>query len=172
MGKRQPVKRILPAMSDDPTSRDDPISSRKDLLRIYVDADVLFAGASSPSQHSGSQVLLTLSEITLVEGITSEMAVEECRRNLRAKLPGAAEDFEHLVDRALTVRASPSREALTPHEGRADWKDLSHLVSALEANCQYLTTYNVEDYEPGHPEVQVMRPGGLVRRVRETLSSL
>lgn len=159
-------------MSDDSISRDNPTSSSKDRLRIYVDADVLFTGASSPSRHSGSQVLLTLSEITLVEGLTSEMAVEECRRNLRAKLPGAIGDFEHLVDRALTVRKPPSREALNPHEGRADWKDLSHLVSALEANCQYLTTYNVEDYEPGHPGVQVVRPGALVRRVRETLSSL
>ena len=163
---------LEPVMSDDSTSRDNPNPSSKDHLRIYVDGDVLFAGASSPSQHSGSQVLLTLSEITLVDGITSEIAVEECRRNLRAKLPGAIGDFERLVGRALKVRESPGREALNPHEGRADWKDLSHLVSALEANCRYLTTYNVEDYEPGHPGVQVVRPGALVRRVREKLSSL
>jgi hypothetical protein len=117
-------------------------------------------------------VLLTLSEITLVEGITSEIAVEECRRNLRAKLPGALDDFEHLVGRAPTVRESPGQESLILHEGRADWKDLPNLVSALEANCQYQTTNNVEDYEPGHPDVQALRPGTLVRRVRERLSSL
>jgi hypothetical protein len=43
---------------------------------------------------------------------------------------------------------------------------------ALQEGCRYLTTYNVEDYEPGHSEVQVVRPGRLVRRAREELSSL
>jgi len=141
-------------------------------LRVYFDADVLFAGATSPSEHSASQVLLTLSEITLVEGRSSELAVTECRRNLAAKLPSATGDFERLVGRALSVVDAPNRETLLPHVDRADWTDLPHLVSALEQDCSYLTTYNVGDYEPGHPEVDVLRPGALVRRAREQLSSL
>jgi len=159
-------------MSDDPPRNDKSTPSGRNPLRIYVDADVLFAGASSPSEHSASQVVLTLSEITLIEGVTSEFAVEECRRNLQAKIPDATGDFDRLVNRSLTVRKPPSREALLSHVNRADWKDLSHLVSALEANCRYLTTYNVEDYEPGHPDLKIVRPGTLVRRVREKLSSL
>lgn len=159
-------------MNDDPSSDDRSSSSGGDPLRVYVDADVLFAGASSPSEHSASQVLLTLSEITLIDGITSELAVEECRRNLQAKLPGATSDFARLVERAVAVHPSPDRDALRPHIGRADWKDLSHLVVALQEGCRYLTTYNVEDYEPGHSEIQVVRPGRLVHRAREELSSL
>jgi len=141
-------------------------------LRVYFDADVLFAGAASPSDHSASQVLLTLSEITLIEGITSEFAVEECRRNLEAKLRAATSDFERLVGRALSIVDAPARQRLLSHTDRADWKDLPHLVAALEQGCAYLTTYNVDDYEPGHPEVDVLRPGALVQRVREQLSSL
>jgi hypothetical protein len=160
------------AMSDSPAAEEGPAGSTTDRLRIYVDADVLFAGASSPSSYSASQVLLTLSEITLIEGITSELAVEECRRNLEAKLPKATEAFGRLVRQALATREPPSREELRPHMGRADWKDLPHLVSARQAGCRYLTTYNVDDYRPGHPEVQVIRPGALVRRVRERLSTL
>jgi hypothetical protein len=141
-------------------------------LRVYFDADVLFAGATSPSEHSASQVLLALSEITLIEGRTSELAVTECRRNLSAKLPSATGDFERLVGRTLSVVDAPNRATLRPHVDRADWTDLPHLVSALEQDCSYLAPYNVGDYEPGHPEVDVLRPGALVRRVRERLSSL
>lgn len=147
-------------------------NSGQDQLRIYVDADVLFAGASSPSDHSASQVLLTLSEITLIEGITSQLAVDECRRNLEAKLPGATGDFDRLVRRALSAKEPPSRKELPPHSGLADWKDLPHLVSALQVDCRYLTTYNLENYRPGHPDLEVVRPGALVRRVREQLSTL
>ena len=141
-------------------------------LRVYFDADVIFAGAASPSDHSASQVLLALSESTLIEGVTSALAVDECRRNLEAKLPAATGDFDHVVDRSLRVAAAPSRDALRPHSGRADWKDLPHLVAAFEQDCSYLTTYNVGDYEPGHPEVDVLRPGALVRRIRAQLASL
>ena len=160
-------------MSDDPTSKKGKQESPgHDQLRIYVDADVLFAGASSPSDFSASQVLLTLSEITLVKGITSSLAVDECQRNLEAKLPEATGDFNRLVRRALSVWEAPPREELLPYVGRADWKDLPHLVSAFRADCRYLTTYNIEDYKPGHSDVEVVRPGALVRRVREKLSTL
>lgn len=151
-------------------SPDRPLNSAH--LRVYFDADVLFAGATSPSDYSASQVLLTLSEITLIEGVTSEVAIEECQRNLEAKLSAATADFERLVGRALSIVEAPNREALLPHVGRADWKDLSHLVAARQQDCPYLTTYNIRDYEPGHPDVEVLRPGVLVRRVREQLSSL
>jgi hypothetical protein len=164
-------------MSSEPTGASsqgasDPASEDQAHLRVYFDADVLFAGATSPSDHSASQVLLALSEITLIEGVTAELAVDECRRNLEAKLPAAIGDFEHVVDRSLQVTKAPPRDALLPHSGRADWKDLPHLVAALQQSCPYLTTYNVGDYEPGHPEVEVLRPGALIRRVREQLSSL
>lgn len=158
--------------SETPPSGGEPPTSDAGRLRVFVDADVLFAGASSPSDHSASQVVLTLSEITLVEGLTSELAVEECRRNLQAKMPEAVEDFDALVRRALSVRESPSREDLLRHVEQADWKDLPHLVSAQQAECRYLVTYNVGDYQPGHADVEVIRPGVLVRRVREQLSRL
>jgi hypothetical protein len=51
-------------------------------------------------------------------------------------------------------------------------KTSPHLIAALEQGCAYLTTYNVDDYEPGHPEIDVFRPGAPVQRVREQLSSL
>jgi hypothetical protein len=150
-------------MSDDPALGDDDPDPGGRRLRVYIDADVLFAGASSTADHSASQVLLTLSEVTLLEGLTSELAVAECRRNLQAKMPAATGDFDRLVQRALSVREAPGREDLLPHVGRADWKDLPHLVSSLHAECRYLATYNVSDYQPGHADIEVVRPGVSVR---------
>ena len=143
-----------------------------DRLRVYVDADVLLASCASPSSHSAGQVVLSLSEITLLDAVTSELALEECRRNLERKLPDAAETFELLVKRSLEIVPAPSKEVVRRHAGRADWKDVPHLACALEHGCAYLVTYNTSDYTPGHPDVQIVRPGELVRRVREWLTGL
>lgn len=49
----------------------EPTSAR---LRVFVEAGVLFAGAASPREHSASQVVLRLGEITLIDAVTSRQA--------------------------------------------------------------------------------------------------
>ena len=68
--------------------------------RLFVDADVLFAGAASPSEHSASLVVLQLAEITLIEALTSQQVITEAERNLAAKLPQALPAFR-LVSESL-----------------------------------------------------------------------
>jgi hypothetical protein len=131
-----------------------------------VDADVIFAGAASPSKHSASSVVLRMAEITLIEALTSRQAVTEVERNLSAKLPEASTTFRLLVERCLTVVPDPDPAFLASHAGLADPKDLPILVAAL------LVTFNVKDFQPGHPDVTVSRPGELVRRVRDLLGCL
>lgn len=143
-----------------------------DQLRVYIDADVLLASAASPSEHSAGQVVLGLSEITLIDAITSELAVEECERNLKAKLPDAISTFQVLVQRSVQVVPAPPKEIVHQHAGRADWKDVPHLACALEHGCTFLVSFSTDDYKPGHPELQVITPGALVREVRERLSRL
>ena len=92
--------------------------------------------------------------------------------DLFQKLPGATDTFKRLVRWSLSVEEPPSRKALLPYTDLADWKDLPHLVSAFQGDCRYLTTYNLDDYRPGPPDLEVVRPGALVRRVREQLSTL
>ena len=70
-------------------------------LVVFVDADVLFAGAASPSEHSASMLILRLAEITLIEAVTSEQVITEAERNFEAKLPKALPAFHHLVSRCL-----------------------------------------------------------------------
>jgi len=141
-------------------------------LRVYVDADVLLAGAASPATHSASQVVLSLSEITLIDAATSELAVDECMRNLEAKVPEAVSTFRLLAERALDIVPAPSVDRVRRLAGYADWKDVPHLTAALEHGCSFLITYNTSDYQPGHPDVEVLRPGVLVQRVRDRLAGL
>ncbi len=55
------------------------------LRKIFFDADALIAG--SASQTGASFLLLQLCEIRILTGLTCLLVVEECRRNLRKKLP-------------------------------------------------------------------------------------
>ena len=140
--------------------------------RVFVDADVLFAGAASPNNHIASQVVLRLAEITLIEAITSQQVTVEAERNLAAKLPQALPTFRLLVSRCLCIVPGPQQADLSHHSGLADPKDLPILVAAMREGCQWLVTFNVRHFEPGHPAVTVVRPGNFVLHVRELLAHL
>jgi len=140
--------------------------------RVFVDADVLFAGAASPSEHGASLLVLRLGELTLVEAVTSTQVITEAERNLAAKMPDAVPLFRLLVERALRVVPDPTPEKMARHMGLADPKDLPILVAAWQAKCPWLVTFNVRHYQPGHPDVRVLRPGEFIRRVREVLAHL
>jgi len=139
---------------------------------LFVDADVLFAGSASPSEHSASLMILTLSEVTLIRALVSEQVVTEAERNLEAKIPKALPVFRHLVSRCLTVVPDPELEEMLPCQGLADSKDLPILVAALREKCTWLVTFNISDYQPGHPDVTVLRPGEFISRIREQLTHL
>ena len=140
--------------------------------RVFVDADVLFAGAAAPTEHGASLTVLRMAEITLIEAITSQQAVVEAERNLEAKLPAALPAFRLIVSRCLRVTADPVPADLTSHVGRADPADLPLLVAALREGCPWLVTFNMRHYRSGHPEVTVLRPGDLILRVRDLLAGL
>lgn len=140
--------------------------------RVFVDADVLCAGAASPSEHGASLTILRLAEITLIEAITSYQVITEAERNLEEKLPAALPAFRLLVSRCLRVVDNPLPEDLNSWAGMANSKDLPILVAAAREGCPWLVTFNVRHFRPGHPDVTVLRPGDLVLRVRELLAAL
>jgi hypothetical protein len=140
--------------------------------RVFVDADVLFAGAASPSEHSASLVVLRLAEITLIEALTSEQVIAEAERNLADKLPQALPAFRLIASRCLRVVPDPDPAHLLPHAGLAHPKDLPILVAAAREDCAWLITFNVGHFQPGHPSVTVVRPGEFVLHVRDLLARL
>jgi hypothetical protein len=137
-----------------------------------VDADVIFAGSASPSEHGASLMILRMGEITLIDAVTSRQAITEAERNLTAKIPDALATFRLLVERSLRVTPDPSRQDLAAYGDIADPKDLPILVAAVRESCEWLVTFNVDDFVPGHPHVTVLRPGVFIRRVRSVLTHM
>ncbi|MCP4415263.1 MAG: PIN domain-containing protein [Chloroflexi bacterium] len=140
--------------------------------RLFVDADVLFAGSASPSEHSASLVILRMAEITLIEAFASEQVITEVERNLSAKMPEALPKFRYMVSRCLQIVPDPSLTAVTKYRGRADAKDLPILVAAVRENCSWLVTFNVKDFQPGLVDLTVLRPGNFILHVRDLLMQL
>ena len=140
--------------------------------RIFVDADVLFAGSASPNEHSASLVLLRMAEITLIEAIVNTQVITETERNLRAKIPLALPAFEMLVSRCLHEVADPTLDEIQALNGLVDPQDAPILAAAVRENCSYLATFNVRHYQPGVKSVIVLKPGDLVQQIRYLLSEL
>lgn len=139
---------------------------------VFLDADVIFAGAAAPTEHGASHVVLRMGEITLIECVTSEQAVTEVERNLAEKLPAKLPEFRLLVSRCLRVVPDPEPEDLARHTGQADPKDLPILVAALREGCPYLLTFNVRHYFPAVGSITVQQPGEFVLTVRDLLTQL
>ena len=140
--------------------------------RVFVGADVLFAGAASPTEHGASLVVLRLAEITLVEALASEQVVMEAERNLKAKLPNALPAFRLIVSRCLHVVPDPEPGDLEPYTGLAHQEEMPILVAALREGCRWLVTFNIRHFRPGSPEITVLPPGEFVLHMRDLLAHL
>lgn len=64
-------------------------------LRVFIDADVLFAGSASSSEHGASLVILKMAEITLIDAVASQQVIDEVERNLSQKLPSKKKHISH-----------------------------------------------------------------------------
>lgn len=137
-----------------------------------MDADVLFAGAASPNEHSASNLILRMAELTLIEAITSTQVIVEVERNLQEKMPKALPAFQLLVSRSLKVVNDPDPTELAEYDGLANPEDLPILVAAVLEECSLLATFNVRHYQPGQSSVTVLKPGDLVLRIRYLLAHL
>ena len=140
--------------------------------RLFVDADVLFAGAASANEHSASLLVLRLSEVTLIEALTSQQVITEVERNLEAKLPAALPAFRLLVTRCLQVTPDPLPEEVDACNGQADPKDLPILVAARKSGCAWLVTFNVRHFQPGYSDLVTLTPGEFILRLRYLLAEL
>jgi hypothetical protein len=140
--------------------------------RVFVDADVLFAGAAGPSEQGASLLVLRLAETTLFEALASQQVIDEAERNLADKLHQALPAFRLIVSRCLRVVPDPQPGDLPCYAGLADAEDLPILVAALREACPWLVTLNVRHFRPGHANVTVLRPGEFLLRVRDLLARL
>ncbi len=117
-------------------------------------------------------VLLRMAEITLIDAIVSQQVLMETERNLTAKMPHTLSKFHYLVSRCMTIVPSPLTSELYAYDRLADNKDLPILVVAIQSKSPWLATFNIRHFQPGHPDIIVLRPDDLLSRVRGLLSHL
>ena len=139
---------------------------------VFLDADVIFAGAAAPTEHGASHVVLRLGEITLLECVTSTQVITEVERNFAAKLPSKLPELRLIISRSLRIVPDPAPEALLSYRGQADPKDLPILVAALQHGCRFLLAFNLRHYTPAGGGIIVQRPGAFLTTVRDLLAQL
>lgn len=137
-------------------------------LRVFFDADAILAGSASTT--GASHLLLHLSDLGLIHGLTSEQGREEARRNLARKIPAALPAFDALIRQALDIVANPSSEAWAPFQGMAHPKDLPILTAAIQAQARWLVTFNTKHFFRTPPGLQVIEPGQAIQALRTALS--
>jgi predicted nucleic acid-binding protein len=148
---------------------DEPAPRR---LRVFYDADVLIAGAAST--EGASHVLLQLSELTLVDAVTSAHVIAEVERNLLRKLPAALPAFRLLVDAAVALvdEAQPELAKSIAEAADAHAKDAPILAAAISCRADFLCTFNTRHFCARRDPPRVVRPATMLARIRESLARL
>jgi predicted nucleic acid-binding protein len=108
------------------------------VLRIFLDANVLFSAAYSEQSTPG--LLFELAEACGAELVATAFVIEEARRNLALKRPGRLPHLARYVERIALVREPTRREVsdATPHGLPA--KDVPVLAAAIRCRANLLVT--------------------------------
>ena len=100
-------------------------------MRVFLDANVLFY--CSKKSSSVAEAIEILSHKT--ELFTSDLALEEARRNIEAKRPAWIEDFGKIISQGSLL---PTVFRSLPVDLAE--KDIPILSSAIAAKCDYFVT--------------------------------
>jgi len=107
-------------------------------MRVFLDANVLFAAAISAEGRSAA--LFLLAEHGMCEFVTSWHVLTEARRNVDARYPNARRRLEQLVRRTtIAPEASSSRVARAQQE-RVPEEDAPILAAAIDAGVDVFVT--------------------------------
>jgi predicted nucleic acid-binding protein len=137
---------------------------------VFCDADVLIAGAAST--RGASHILLQLSELTLIDCVSSPAAIAEAERNIAAKLPAALSAFRKIL--GASVHVVPEAPASSAHNlaGAAHPKDLPILAAAVARRADFFATFNVRHYQKRTDAPLVVQPRRVVAAIRSLLARL
>jgi predicted nucleic acid-binding protein len=106
-------------------------------LRLFLDANILFTAAISPSGNARALFDLAAAGHCLL--FTSPFAAEEARRNLLAKYPGQVRELDRLLELPRVVPEANS--SLTQLAGEhVVAKDAPILAAAISCSAEYLVT--------------------------------
>lgn len=142
------------------------------LRKIFVDANVLIAGADSRS--GASHAVLALAEVGLFKLVTCRQVLDEAERNLRKKLPRALPNFTvQMAQLSLEVTPVPEEEAIRQWVNIIEAKDAPILAAAFLARPDRFLTLNTRDFTPDVAVATgliIQTPGEFIQELRFLIS--
>ena len=115
-------------------------------MRVFLDANVLFSAAY---RETGSvRAYFALAAAGACTLVTSGYAVDEARRNIRAKHPDRSRELELLVGRTVICREPASETLAWAASHRLPPKDAPILAAAIDARCHLLVTGDRTHFGP------------------------
>jgi predicted nucleic acid-binding protein len=143
------------------------------MRRVFVDANVLIAGAYSRS--GASRAVLMLAEVGLFKLVVSRQVLNEVDRNIRAKLPGAMKVLvEILALLELEIVDDPERPEWEPFLEVIEEKDAPILVAAAAAMIDRFITLNTKDFTTAAAErsgIPVQTPSAFIEDIRGIITT-
>lgn len=116
------------------------------MMRIFTDANVLFAAAIGAEGRSA--LLFLLAEHGRCELLASPHAVTEARRNLEARYPDAVGRLEHLLGIASVVSEAPSSVVVRARRWGLPEEDAPILAAAIISRADVLVTGDRKHFGP------------------------
>jgi len=131
-------------------------------MRVFLDANVLFSASNAGSNIARLIAWL----IERARAVTSDLAVEEARRNLALKREDWLPAFEKLLGDLVVVRS-----ALFDLPVRLEPKDAPLLCAAIRSRCSLFVTGDKRDF--GHVYGQTVHGVEIISllRLSEILAS-
>ena len=139
------------------------------MIRVFVDASVLFAACYSASGASREIVRLAIQGG--VRLVMSDVVQEEARRNLKAKAPKALPFLDQLLELVPYELVEATREEVLRAQAYTEAKDAPVVAAAVQAQAEYL--FNLDRVHlvevPGVAEgsgMAIVLPGILLQILR------
>jgi predicted nucleic acid-binding protein len=143
------------------------------MRRIFVDANVLIAGANS--QSGASNAVLKMAEVGLFQLVVCTQVLDEAERNLRRKLPRALPNFAAQLARLrLEILPDPAVEQVKPWLTIIEAQDAPILCAAVGSNVDRFITLNTKDFTPDvarHSGLTIQTPAEFVEEVRRLVTN-
>ncbi len=135
------------------------------MIRLFLDANVLFTAAHNPSGKAAS--IVELGSRGYWQVMTSAQAIEEARRNVAIKFSECLERLDSLIK---VIPKIPSRSGQR-FPISLPQKDRPILDAAIECKATHLLTGDIEDFGPfmNHPR---LTSGIIIQTVSDFLSGL
>jgi predicted nucleic acid-binding protein len=143
------------------------------MRRVFVDANILVAGADSRS--GASRAVLMLAEARLFQIVVCPQVLTEAERNLRRKLPRALPVFtEIMAVLNLEIVADPPTISYQRWFTIIEVKDAPILEAAVQAGVDRFLTLNTKDFTlavAAQTGLFIQTPGQFISDIRDMITT-